>query len=517
VSFKDVLDKLAKGATEQISYPTTLPPMPERIRIVSPVKAGEFRRWFFLLLGLGVFLFFYFLPSLPAAVDPSGKEFHLSQAGKAGIGLFLLASIWWVFEVVPIGVTSLTIGLMQSLFAIRPAKEAFQDFMDPSVMFIFGSILMGLAFDKSGLARRMAYKMLVIVGEKTSRIMLGCFIISALLAHLMAHTAVAATMFPIMMAIHALYKDDEERTKFGKGLFIGMAYACGAGSIATYLGSARAAAGAGMYLEFTGKSVSFGKLSYYLLPFGWVMVGLIWGMMLLFFKPEKKSIVGLKKKAARLYAELGRITLKELFVILTALAVVGTMVSQSFIPGMQGVNRAAIVLAVAVIFFVIRLFEKEDLEAVPWNIILLFGGAMSIGFCLWQTGAANWMAVNWLTMFQDASWLTFVMSIAVLVLLLTNFIMNVAAIAIALPVSLVIAGYLGVSSEVVFFTALTVAGMPFLLLIGAAPNAIAYESKQFSTGDFFLTGIPASIVLLLLLLVFIAVIWPMMGMPVVAE
>jgi sodium-dependent dicarboxylate transporter 2/3/5 len=109
------------------------------------------------------------------------------------------------------------------------------------------------------------------------------------------------------------------------------------------------------------------------------------------------------------------------------------------------------------------------------------------------------------------------MSIAVLVLLLTNFIMNVAAIAIALPVSLVIAGYLGVTSEVVFFTALTVAGMPFLLLIGAAPNAIAYESKQFTAGDFFMTGIPASVVLLLVLLLFIVLIWPMMGMPILVQ
>jgi sodium-dependent dicarboxylate transporter 2/3/5 len=494
MSFKDVLDKLAKGATEQLSYPGELPPMPERIRLVGPVKAGEYRRWFFISLGLGLFFWFYFMPPLPAAVDPAGKQFELTQAGKAGIGLFLLASIWWVFEVVPIGVTALTIGLMQSLFAIRPAREAFKDFMDPSVMFIFASILMGLAFEKSGLARRMAYKMLVIVGEKTAYIMLGSFIISALLAHLMAHTAVAATMFPILMAINALYSE-----------------------VATYLGSARAAAGAGMYLEFTGKSVSFGELSFYLLPFSWVMVFLVWGMMLLFFKPESERILGLKDKATRLYAELGRITFKEVFVVVAALAVVGVMVSKSFVPSMQGLNRAAIVLAVAVIFFVIRLFDKEDLEAVPWNIILLFGGAMSIGFCLWRTGAANWMAVNWLAMFQDAHWLTFAMSIAVLVLLLTNFIMNVAAIAIALPVSLVIAGYLGVSSEVVFFSALTIAGMPFLLLIGAAPNAIAYESKQFSTAEFFLTGIPASIVLLLVLLVFIVVFWPLMGMPILIE
>jgi sodium-dependent dicarboxylate transporter 2/3/5 len=86
------------------------------------------------------------------------------------------------------------------------------------------------------------------------------------------------------------------------------------------------------------------------------------------------------------------------------------------------------------------------------------------------------------------------MSIAFFVMMMTNFIMNVAAIAISLPVALVIAPYLGVAGEVILFASLVVAGMPFLLLVGAAPNAIAYDSKQFTTGEFFLWGIhPASI------------------------
>jgi sodium-dependent dicarboxylate transporter 2/3/5 len=56
--------------------------------------------------------------------------------------------------------------------------------------------------------------------------------------------------------------------------------------------------------------------------------------------------------------------------------------------------------------------------------------------------------------------------------------------------------------------------MPFLLLVGAAPNAIAYESKLFSTGEFFTAGIPASILLMVVLGLFVWLIWPMMGMPV---
>jgi len=108
----------------------------------------------------------------------------------------------------------------------------------------------------------------------------------------------------------------------------------------------------------------------------------------------------------------------------------------------------------------------------------------------------------------------FVLAIAFFVLCMTNFIMNVAAIAITLPVSLVIARYLGVAPEVIFFASLATAGMPFNLLIGAAPNAIAYESKQFTAGEFFVYGWIPSVVLMAFLAVFCYFIWPMMGMPV---
>jgi sodium-dependent dicarboxylate transporter 2/3/5 len=90
--------------------------------------------------------------------------------------------------------------------------------------------------------------------------------------------------------------------------------------------------------------------------------------------------------------------------------------------------------------------------------------------------------------------------------------MNVAAIAISLPVALVIAPYLGVGSEVILFSALVVAGMPFLLLVGAAPNAIAYNSRQFTTGEFFMYGIPASVLLMIATWIAVQFIWPLMGM-----
>ena len=74
------------------------------------------------------------------------------------------------FRGVPIGITSLAIGALQALFLIRDPKVAFRDFMDPSVLFIFGSIVIGMVFTKTGLTKRLAYKMLSIIGEKTSMI-----------------------------------------------------------------------------------------------------------------------------------------------------------------------------------------------------------------------------------------------------------------------------------------------------------------------------------------------------------
>ena len=90
----------------------------------------------------------YYSPMWPDAVDPLGEHFILTKEGKGAIAIFLLAATWWVFEVVPIGITSLTIGMLQALFFIRPAKIAFNDFMDPSVLFIFGSIVIGMVFTR---------------------------------------------------------------------------------------------------------------------------------------------------------------------------------------------------------------------------------------------------------------------------------------------------------------------------------------------------------------------------------
>jgi di/tricarboxylate transporter len=202
--------------------PGTAQAMAQEIYLARIARRVDWRRLFFILLGITLFSIVYLSPAWPDAVDPKGKEFILTREGKAAIGLFLLAAVWWIFEVVPIGVTSIAIGVIQGLFLIRPAKEAFKDFMDPSVWFIFGSVV------------------------------------------------------------------------------IGMAFIAGAGSIVTLLGSARAAVAVGFFRDMTGTEISFFQLSYYMFPLGWVMVILLCALLMVVFKPEHKTIPGLKERVQAL-------------------------------------------------------------------------------------------------------------------------------------------------------------------------------------------------------------------------
>ena len=324
-------------------------------------KNIDWKKMGFLFLGLVLFTVVYLAPTWPDAVDPMGKNFPLNREAKGAIAVFLLAATWWVFEVVPIGVTSLAIGVLQAMFLIRPARDAFTDFMVPSVMFIFASIMIGLVFTKTGLTKRLAYKMLIIVGEKTSMIYLGCFVVTSVLTHIMAHTAVAAAMYPLLMAIYALYAgDDETPTKFGKGLFMGMAFVAGAGSIITLLGAARGAVAIGFYRDIVNQNVSFFELSYYMFPVGWAMTFLLWGFFMLFFKPEKPEITGLREKAKQLNAELGPLTRQEIIGASIVLLCVATLSLRSFIPALKVVDKTAIILVSTVLFFVFRVLDLED-------------------------------------------------------------------------------------------------------------------------------------------------------------
>jgi len=477
----------------------------------------DLRRAAFLLLGAGLFAGIYLSPAWPAAIDPQGRAFALTHAGQAAIALFLFSVTRWASDVVPAGVTSIALAVIQVLFGIRAARAAFADFMHPAIWFVFASLALGLALTKTGLTRRLVYRTLMLVGERTDRVLLGCLLLTMGLTLVLAHTAVAATVYPVFLAVHALYAEEEKPTRFGKALFIGMAFVASAGSIITLLGSARAVVAIGFLQAFTGGTVGVFELSYYLLPVGLAMTVLLWLLLLVTCRPEKRSIPGLGERARRLHASLGPISPRELVTLAVVLAAVLLLALRATLPALAGLDPSAVLLASAVLLFVFRILTVEDLEGTSWNVVLLFGGAMSLGNCLWQTGAARWLGVELVAVFPSGSALLFVLAVGVAVMLATNVMTNIAVIALVLPTTLVAAPYVGVTPEVVLFVCLAGTGMPFLLLFGAAPNAIAYASRQFTAREFFLAGLPASVLLALVLALFVWLVWPAMGMSVLSR
>ena len=176
----------------------------------------------------------------------------------------------------------------------------------------------------------LAYAMLNVVGERTDMIYLGSFAVTVFLTHFMAHSAVAVMIYPLMVAIHTLYEDTDTKTRFGKGLFIGMAYVAGAGSIITLLGAARGAVAIGFFRDIVGRNISFFEYSYYFFPVGWLMMFLIWGMIMIVCKPEKKTIPGLRQRTRQLLAEMGPMSRNEKIAAMIILSCVVVLCFRSY-------------------------------------------------------------------------------------------------------------------------------------------------------------------------------------------
>lgn len=461
--------------------------------------------------GLLLFAAAFVLPVPPPVRDHLGTTVALSREGQAALGLFLMAVLWWVSEVIPTGATSIAVGALQALFVLRAPRAALADFMDPVVWFVFGALLFGMVFAKTGLTRRLAYGILALAGERTRLLYLVCFALVGLLGLFMAHTTVAATVFPLFLAVHSLYAEGELPTRFGKGLFTGLAFSSGAASVATLLGSARALLAIGIFEAMTKRSVGFFEFATYMVPLGAVTILLVAGFAVLRYPPERRTISGLSDRVRLLNQKLGPLSRAEIGSLVIALIALSALGLSAVAP--WPLDKSAVILCAVLLFFAFKILTLEDLEAAPWNALLLLGGALSLGLCLFQTGAAAWLAASLRPLCIGAHPIVWLLVFALVMLLAANAILNLAVIALGLPVALLVCSEVHFSPELILYTTLAVTGMPLLSLIGAAPTAIAYSSKQFKASELFWNGLMMSVAILGVLATFALWLWPAMGMP----
>ena len=428
----------------------------------------DWTRLIALFTGVGLFLVIYYSPPWPDAVDPVGKHFVLSTQGKGAVAVFSVGGNMVGFR--SGADRGYEPGHRRHAGPLHDSsgKGSLQRFHGPC-----GALHLRLPGDRSGIQQDGPYKAYGVqdarsCGREDHHHLPRCFPLdSPSHAHHGTHGSGrdGVSVAPgHLRPVRRGRQTDEIRERASSWEWPTCAER---EALLLCSASARGIVALGFFKEMAGSEVSFFQLTYYMAPLGWMMVFLLWVYFCIVMKPEKPVIEGLRERVSELSKDLGPITRNEIISLAIVGAAIVIMSLQVMIPPLRALDKSAIFLVSTILFFVLRILDIDDLELIPWNIVLLFAGAMSIGYCLWQTGAAEWMAINWLALFQNAHWLVFVLGVAFFVLIMTNFIMNVAAIAISLPVALVTAKYLSVAPDVVMFASLATAGMPFVLLGGS--------------------------------------------------
>jgi len=208
----------------------------------SQMKAGvdkESRKIWFLFGAFILMLIIYALPN-PTPLERNGNVIALTETGKACIAILGFAVVLWVTEAIPFAVTSLFVVILIPVFGIADYRAVVRvGFGDPIITFFIGVLVLSAGFSRSGLGVRLAYHILLKVGTRTDRVILGFLFVGAMLSMWITDMAVAAILLPLATGLLKDARLKPLESNFGKALMISCAWGPLFGGIATPAGCAR--------------------------------------------------------------------------------------------------------------------------------------------------------------------------------------------------------------------------------------------------------------------------------------
>ncbi|MFQ5537150.1 MAG: SLC13 family permease [Gemmatimonadota bacterium] len=439
-----------------------------------------------LFLGAAAFVVMLLLP------EPSG----LSVAGWRTAAVAVLMAVWWMTEAIPIPATALLpLALFPSL-GILSASQASAPFANELIFLFMGGFFLAVTMERWGLHKRIALKIISVVGTSPSRIILGFMLATAFLSMWISNTATTAMMLPIGLAVGELFRpqDKEGPYEFGISLMLGLAYAASIGGVATLIGTPPNAVMAGAASEMLGVEVGFMQWMGVGVPVAAVMLPVTWLLLTrLLFPPgnltgDAASIIQSERDALGPASRGEKIT--GAVFALTALAWVlrsEKTIGAVTIPGLETfapfVRDSTIAIAASVALFLIPVNWKEGkfcldwdtARRIPWGILVLFGGGLSLAVAMDQTGLAAWIG-NSVSAMGGVPALVVVAAVAALVVYLTELTSNVATTSMAMPVMAGAAAGLSMEPLLLMATAALSASMAFMLPVATPPNAIVFGS-----------------------------------------
>jgi len=432
----------------------------------------------------------------------------------AGVGLWM--ALWWATEAVPVAATAFIPLIAFPLLQVTPFKTAAQSYAHPTIFLFMGAFILALAVEKWSLHRRIALNVLSRTGTDGRRLILGFMLAAALLSMWMTNTSTAMMLLPIATSVAAMVAEksagvsDETKRAFQMALLLGLAYATTIGGMSTIIGTPPNVMLAGFIEERYGIQIAFFDwmligfpLALVLIPLGWLILTRFAFNIDIPESPDAANVIdGMRREARVVTVPERRVGLLFLMVVLLWM----TRKWLNAIPGLEGVSDAAIVMTAALLLFVIpagpgtpaRLMDWEDVNRLPWGVLILFGGGLALAAQVSGSGLALWLGESLLPL---ANLGTFVVVVAAagLVVFLTELTSNLATTATFLPIIAAIATQSGIEPLVLCVPVTLAASCAFMLPVATPPNAIVFSSGVLTIPQMVRAGFFMNLVALLVL------------------
>lgn len=455
---------------------------------------------------------------------------------KHTLAIALLMAIWWMTEALPIVVVALLPMTLLPLFSVAHVHSArlpgyfvaFTPYMHRLVVLFLGGFTIAEAMKRWNLHERIALHFIAFMGVSTKKIIFGLMLATALLSMFISNTATAAMMMPIALALLLQAGCQPGKSNFGTALMLSIAYAASIGGIGTLIGTPPNVVLAGFAEIMLNMEITFQDWLAIGMPLVVVLLPLTWWIIIAMNPPEVSKLTGSKETVKKKIKALGKLTGGErntcvIFMLTAFLWTVrsGFTIGQLHIPGwttLLGVPWVddSVIAMIAVFLFYITPTDSKRWEftldwktnrAIPWGTLLLFGGGITIGKALQETGAARFIAMSLLEL-KAMPVILILTAIVFLAKFLSEITSNTATATLLMPVIFAVGSAMGLDPLSLMIAAAVATSLVFMLPVATPPNAIVYGTGYVSMAEMIRTGFILNVVSALILIVLLYFIFP---------
>jgi len=446
---------------------------------------------------------------------PSGPEADLSDAGRAAAAIGVLMAIAWMTEALPLPATSLLPIALFPLAGVRDIGEATAPYAHKFIFLFMGGFMIALAMEKWSLHRRIALRILLMVGTRPTRLIGGFMGATAFLSMWISNTATAVMMLPIAISVIELVEErlsgDGARPagvrNFALCLLLGVAYSASIGGVGTLIGTPPNVFLAGYLAESGRADLSFADWLPIGLPFALVFLVVAWLLMTrVLFSIPFRDIPGGRALIADQLRAMGPPSRGEKIVlgvfVATALTLIGRdpltewrwLIERA--PAIADLDDAGVVIIASLLLFAIPVEARRGVFALdwktavrlPWGVLLLFGGGLSLAGAVQATGLDAWIGQQ-IAFVGDLPPVIGVGVVALVVIFLTEVTSNTATAATFLPILGGLATAIGLDPALLVIPAAIAASCAFMMPVATPPNAIVFGSGRVRIAEMVKAGI----------------------------